>query len=304
MKPPRVVIVVLNWNKPDDTIECVSSCLEVDYDNFETIIVDNHSDHPVDVFTTKFPGIRVLRNSENLGFTGGNNAGIAEALSRGADYVFMLNNDIVVEKSVLKELLKAVETRPDAGIVGPKVLYYDDRRLINSMGTSINWFRSRPEAGFYNRPDEGISGELRESDVIHGCALLVSADFIRKTGVFDEKFFIFHEETDWCFRSLRAGRKNIVVPSARVYHKESKTMREFSLLTHYYSTRNFLYMSRKNAGFADLAKSRAGFVYLLLKNAFLWAAGGEKKKKLAAAFFAGAADYFTGRMGKCRRVFH
>ncbi len=298
---PKIILVVLNWNMPADTIECVESCQKTQYDNFEVIIVDNGSkDNSVKQFRERFPHIETIANEENLGYAGGNNVGMKRALEKGADWVLLLNNDTTIDPKMLEELAASVRRHPEAGMLAPKVLYYDDRGVINSLGTSMDWLRLRPYIGECNRPDTDAWPETIERDILVGCGLLVKRQLIEKVGMIDEAFFIFHEEADWCFRSRAAGFKNLVVPGAKMYHKASKTMRAFSALTHYYSTRNFLRLTQKNAGPVDRVKVAAGLSYLSARSALRYAAG---DKKLPRAFFLGLWDYFTGNTGKCRRIF-
>ena len=231
-----VWIIVLNWNGPDDTIECVESCLKIDYEPYQIVIVDNHSsDSSVETFRRRFPSLPLIANEENVGYAGGNNIGIKYAINHGADFVLILNNDVVVEPSVLSKLVEGVNAFPHATMAAPKVLYYDARNVVNSMGTSMDWFKLRPHLGECNQVDHGQYVNIVKKDILVGCALMIRCDVPDKIGFMDENFFLLHEEADWCLRNLRLGYENIVVPGAVVYHKGSKTIRNFSEMTHYYS---------------------------------------------------------------------
>lgn len=301
---PKVFLLILTWNKPLDTIECIDSCLKLDYDNYEILVVDNHSeDDSVEQFKKRYSRIHLLLNSENLGYATGNNVGIRYALKQGADFVFILNNDTVVDPKAVKELIRAAKDHPEAGFLAPKVLYYDHPNLINSLGTEMDWLKMRPFLGQCNQEDrENYKAAIRK-EILVGCALMVPKETIQRIGVIDDNFFIFHEEADWCFRNLKSGYENVVVPTARIYHKASKTMREFSALTHYYSTRNFLYMARRNTSLFNRAKMYLGLVYYTLKHFKMLFSGNDKQRTLAKAFFGGLQDYYKGRMGKCTRNF-
>lgn len=299
---PRVCLVVLNWNKPDDTLECLESCLATRYPAAETLLVDNASgDDSVARVRARFPGLTVLTNASNLGYAGGNNVGIRAALERGADYVFLLNNDVTIEPDCVEKLVEAAALFPDNGFLAPKVLFYDDRTRVNSMGTRMDWLRLRPLRGEYGQLDPGPQAGILERPILLGAALFIPRATLEQLGLIDEKFFIFHEEADWCLRAWRAGLRNRTVASAAVYHKESRTMRAFSVLTHYYSSRNFLYFAKKNAAPLDWCKTRVGLLYLTLKHAVM--AVRPSGRAMARAYFAGLADYFMGRMGKCQRNF-
>ncbi|MBP9866138.1 MAG: glycosyltransferase family 2 protein [Candidatus Omnitrophica bacterium] len=305
MKNPKAIIVILNWNLPVDTLECAESCRKQDYDNFEVMIVDNGSaDDSVQQFRSRFTDVEVIANPENLGYAGGNNVGMRQALAKGADFILLLNNDITLEPDCLRILIETALAHPEAGMLAPKVLYYDDRTVINSLGTSMDWLRVRPYLGEYNQVDRGQFQSLLKKDILMGCGILIPRTTIDRIGLIDDKFFIFHEEADWCLRNLRSGSQNMVVPKAVIYHKESKTMRKFSALTHYYSTRNFLYFTKRNASFINWLKTRVGFTYLTLKNGLrMLVPTGSDNKKMERAYFLGIWDYMRGKMGKCQRSF-
>lgn len=303
MTQPKVFVIILNWNKPFDTAECVRSCQEINYSNFEILVVDNHSsDSSVQILKAEFTQLKILENKENFGYAGGNNAGIREALREGAEYVLILNNDVVVDRDILKELIKAAQLYANAGILAPKILSYEDRTKINSAGTSMDWFRLRPFLGAYGKKDL-VSDGIWQKQILVGCALMISKHTLQKISYLDEKFFLIHEDADWCFKSLSHGFVNLTVESAKVYHKESKTLRDFPSLTHYYSIRNFLLLAKRYAKGLNRVLVALGLCYLILKNIRYKIVGDVKEKKEARAFFAGISDYFAGRFGKCQRIF-
>ncbi len=298
---PKVYIIILNWNMAKDTIECVESVKNLNYNNYNILIIDNgSSDNSSQVLKDRFRECEFIQNTDNLGFAEGNNVGMRHALSKGADYVLILNNDVVVEKDCLDQLVKIAQEHKKAGMLAPKVYYYSDRDIINSLGTSIDWFRLRPYSSFCGNKDGGQFDYLGEADILVGCAIFVKKETIEKIGLMDENFFIFHEEADWCLRNIKSGLKNIVVPKAIAYHKASKTMKNFSALTTYYSIRNFLYLAHKNATFIDKIKTGIGLLYLICKNIMSFVFNGKPRRK-ARAFLSGVVDYYKGNMGKCKR---
>ena len=124
--PPKVAIILLNWNEYQDTIECVLSLKDMEYDNYEILIIDNGSTNDsVAILQEKFPEVTLIKSKENLGFCEGNNVGIRHALKNGSDYLFVLNNDTVVDKHVLEFLVKAAEDNNDMCIYAPKLYFYD-----------------------------------------------------------------------------------------------------------------------------------------------------------------------------------
>ena len=124
---PSMHVIVLNWNRPDDTIECVESLLVQTYSNITIWVVDNGStDDSVERIRSHFPEVELVRSETNRGFAGGNNLGIREALAAGADYVWMLNNDTVVAPEAIEKLVDLAETEEQVGAVGARVVYHDD----------------------------------------------------------------------------------------------------------------------------------------------------------------------------------
>ena len=132
-----VIIILLNWNSLEDTLRCIDSIFKSTYPHFEIIVVDNGSDvNPEDTLDAAYPGVQVIRNSENRGFTGGNNQGIRLALEKNADYIWLLNNDTTVSPDTLRELVRAAETFPEAGLLSPVVYVQDHPEALAIHSTT------------------------------------------------------------------------------------------------------------------------------------------------------------------------
>ncbi len=295
--PPKVFVVILNFNRPQDTLECVHSVLESDYPVFEILIVDNASqDNSAGIFREQLSDVALLENLENLGYAGGNNAGIRRALAQGADYVFVLNNDAIVAPETLRVLVENAEERAEATILAPKVNEYDRRDRINSYGTSLDWFRLRPFRGAYGQKDDGRFESVQEAEIIPGAALLMKRKLFEQVGYFNEDFFLIHEDADLCLRNLKAGFKNSVIPQALVYHKISKTLSAYPEASEYYSLRNFLYVAKFHASARNRAKVYCGLALLSIKKMLLYPFVPVERLRILA-FFRAAVDYFKGRGG-------
>ena len=125
MNKPLIYIIVLNYNRREDTLDCLSSLFRMDYPNFKVLMVDNaSSDGTADAVRRQYPQAEVLQNEKNLMYAGGNNAGIELALEHGADWVLLLNNDTVVDERLLSEMVDAAHAHPEAGVLGPMIYYY------------------------------------------------------------------------------------------------------------------------------------------------------------------------------------
>src|SRR5262245_47338473 len=130
-EPPSVAVIVLNWNNTDDTVECLESLVQLDYPRYEIVVVDNDSrPSPRQQILEKFPSVTYLETGLNVGYAVGNNAGIRYALVAGHDYVFVLNNDTVVEPNVLRHAAAVAESDPSIGAVGLKINSWEDRTQV------------------------------------------------------------------------------------------------------------------------------------------------------------------------------
>jgi len=248
---PRVTIIILNWNRIVDTLECLESLACLDYPDYEVVVVDNGStDRSVEAIRERFPEVTLIENGENLGFTGGNNVGLRQALERGADYALLLNNDTEVAPDFLRHIVEATETDPTVGIAGPMIYYHERPELIWSAGGAIDWRRGKTRMLGLNAPDTGQFGTAsRQVNFVTGCALLVKRAVLERVGLLDERFFAYYEETEWCVRAQRAGFKIAHVPTAKVWHKIPLDARDNSPLVHYYMTRNrLLFLKASDAG--------------------------------------------------------
>ena len=222
MSEPLVYIIILNWNGKVDTLSCLQSIMDVRYPNFSVIMVDNaSSDGTVESVKEKFPPVKIIANTENLRFAGGNNIGIDYALQQKADYVLLLNNDTVVDPDFLNGLLKVAGSGERVGIVGPKIYYYNDPERIWFAGGKVEYWKGWVSHTGIRELDHGQYDADRRVDYITGCCMLVKREVIERVGKLDEKFFIYGEDADWCLRASRAGYELVYVPSSKIWHKVS-----------------------------------------------------------------------------------
>jgi GT2 family glycosyltransferase len=246
---PHVVYVVVNWNQCQLTLDCLASLRTQDYSRFDVVVVDNGSDDgSVAAIRTAFPAITVLENPRNLGIAAANNVGIRQALAAGADYVFLLNNDTVVDPQMLGALVRTAEASPQVAVTGPTMLYFDQPETIWCAGNRIDW---RDGSTWLLRNGEPV-GNLAavgptEVDYIATCAACFRRSALEAVGPMDERYFIYYDETDWFARAHALGWRFVHVPEARMWHKVSASMRPASPATTYYMVRNRLLFLAKNA---------------------------------------------------------
>jgi GT2 family glycosyltransferase len=246
MSMPTVYIIIVNWNGVSDTLQCLASVMELDYHPFKIVVVDNGStDGSVSAIRAHYPYVELIETGENLGYTGGNNVGIRYALDCGVDYVFLLNNDTIVDPYMLERLVAFAESHPAAGIVGPKQYFFDRPSVIAGTGSVIDW---RQGTIRHLRRGETESGQgqsateiPRRVDFIDGCAVFVRGKLIEEVGMLDERFHLGgYEDADWGVRATAHGYQVWNVPEAKMWHKLSATAGIGSPLTTYFMTRNAL----------------------------------------------------------------
>ena len=219
---PLVLAVVVNWNRGEDTLECLRSLEQQTYPRMGIIVVDNGSeDGSPESIQRNFPGVELIRLSRNTGFAGGFNRGIERALSQGGDYVLILNNDTVSDRLMVERLVGNI--RPGAGVVFPKIYYYDDPLRIWSVGAQRQFLTLEMTDKATGQLDRGQWDEVQERDYVTGCALLVQREVFEKVGLFDERYFAYYEDLDFSFRAKDAGFRMILVPEARLWHKVAQT---------------------------------------------------------------------------------
>ena len=248
---PKVSIVIPNWNGIEHIFECLASVFKLDYTNFEVILVDNRSsDGSPEAVAQQFPTVKVIRNSENLGFAEGCNVGIEQAIRNEADYIWLLNNDAFADPRSLGALVRAAEKDETIGMTGSKVFFYDDPKVLWGVGMRINWIRGETYPIGWRETDQGQFNECRDVEGLSGCSLLVKRVVCSSVGLLDKDYFLYAEEIDWCVRARKNGFRCVVVPESIVIHKEGASSGEdFRPLFGYYNTRNMLFTISKNHSF-------------------------------------------------------
>ncbi len=221
---PKVCIIILNWNNLQDTVECLESVKKLDYQNFETILVDNGStDGSVQSLEKRYPEIILLKNETNVGYVVGNNKGIEKAMALGCDFIFILNNDTTVESRCLKELVKTAVSDSRIGIVGPKIYLFQDPSLVWYAGGEILFRDAISVTRGLFKKDRPSYNTMKEVSFVTGCAMLIKSEAIEEVGLFDPHYISYMEDADLCWRMKNVGFKLVYLPTAIVYHKVSRS---------------------------------------------------------------------------------
>ncbi len=247
---PKVAVIVLNWNGVQDTVECLLSLKAITSLDYGITVIDNASSgDDVQRLRQRFgDAIHLIQNDKNYGFAGGCNIGIRHALSRGADYVLLLNNDAVVDPAFLRELVSACEELSDAAAVCPKIYHYDRPDVLQSTGGRVSPWRGTARQVGRHEVDRGQYDLVAERDYADGACMLIGREALERIGLLDEDYFAYWEETDWCTRAREMGFKCYYVPSARIWHRGARSR----------STRDYQYLFRRSA-FLFLRKRKPAF---------------------------------------------
>ena len=213
---PKVFIIVLNFNGKYTLPACLSSVFKSDYSNFEVVVVDNNSkDSSFEQAKSQFSRAHLIQNSANTGFGAGNNIGIRYALEKFADYVFILNNDTLIKRDTVSKLVNLASSNNSIGIVSPLIF---NKKSVWFAGGKIDWLQMRALHIF--KPQ---SKNPYLSQYLSGCAMLVKKEVFKKIGLFDERFFLYYEDTDLSFRAAKAGFELLVDPSTYIQHLEQSS---------------------------------------------------------------------------------
>lgn len=213
---PLVSILIVNYNGGSVLNKCLESLYKTEYSEFEVVIVDNGStDESVKLIRKNYKHIKLVEAGENLGFAVGNNVSLKYAKGK---YVVLLNGDTEVEPDWLNKMVAFAEEHKDGGVFSPKILFFENRKIINSAGGVCDFYGFSPLRGTFEK-DSKLFSQPCEVFYAHGAAMMVRKDLFDKIGFLDETYFIYHEEFDFCWRARLYGTKVYYVPESVVYHK-------------------------------------------------------------------------------------
>ncbi len=298
----KVFVSIINFNGSKNTRECLQSIDNLNTSGLElnVVVIDNASKEKLELEENflKNASLKIILNKKNLGFSGGQNLGIKYALEKKADYVVVLNNDVLIDKNLLLELLKTFEIKKDCGIVSPKIYfakghefhkerYKEDERgkVIWYAGGKMDW---KNVLAFHKGVDEVDKGQydvLEKTDYASGCCMMIKKEVFESVGFFDDDYFLYYEDNDLCQRAKKKGFESYYQPKAILWHLNAGSAGgSGSKLQDYYITRNRLLFGFK---YASLRTKTA-----LLKEGLRLLFSGRKWQK------KGVLDFFMGKFGK------
>lgn len=292
-------IVILHFGNIQDTIECIRSLRKNNTDDsLHTIIVSNSQNDGINSAIARInPSIEVILNRCNLGFAEGNNIGMRRAMELGSKYIILLNNDVFLSDSLIKNLVGCSKHHPQADLISPKIYFaknyeYHKGRYRNNekgkvfwyAGGRIDWDNCYASHNGVDEADEGQYDRFIKTDFATGCCMLIKRKVIEKTGFFDKKYFLYYEDVDYSLRAAKSGFGVYYCPDVYLWHKNASSSGKPGSSTHlYYQTRNRLYFGYKYAP-------------IRTKKSLLW----ESLRKFIKGGVEGRAikDYYLGKMWK------
>jgi GT2 family glycosyltransferase len=268
---PNYHVIIVDNNSSDDSIQKINDYAKGKMKVKSNFFKYDPKDKPIEILNykeeyteleknlTSNKQLILIKNDNNFGFAEGNNIGIEFALKNlNPDYILLLNNDTVADKDFLKILVQEGEADTKIGLLGPKMYYYDNPKVIWGIGGKIDWKLARGLHVGIDELDVGQYSEKMNFDYINGSCLLIKKGVFEEIGLFDKKFFLYFEETDLALRASKKGYNSTYIPNAKIWHKISKSgggiKKEIGL---YYITRNRWIFMKK------WAKWKSFFIFVL-----------------------------------------
>ena len=215
---PSVGIATVNWNGWRDTLELLTSIERLAYPNFRIVVVDNGSvDGSEQHLRQEYPNLTIVQTGRNLGYPGGANVGARVFLEAGADFIWLINNDMVVEKDALSAMVEVARRDSAIGLVGSVVYHYHDRERVQFWGGAEyhRWTATTRNLA---------TAEAGRLDYIGGASLLVRSALLRSIGLLNEQLVFYWDDVEFSLRARRAGWRLAVAEASRVFHKEGNTV--------------------------------------------------------------------------------
>jgi len=298
----NVFVSIINFNGRDNTLACLDSIKKINASNFRlnVVVIDNGSKEKLNLpqdYLGNIP-LKIIIKEKNLGFTGGQSEGINYAFSKNADYVLVLNNDVIVDYNLISELIKALEKNTKYGVASPKIYFSpgfefhknrykeeDKGRVFWYAGGIMDFKNVIARHRGVDEVDKGQYQEVEETDFATGACFLVKKEVLERVGFFDDKYFLYYEDSDLSERIKRKGYKIVYVPDAVLWHKNATAAGgSGSPLQDYYISRNRLLFGLR---YAPLRSK----VALIKESIKLLAIGRQWQKK-------GIRDFYLGRFGR------
>jgi hypothetical protein len=257
----KVCIIILNYNNYEDTIECIKSIKNViPFQMIDIVVVDNNSTNDsVNMIENQFQDIIMIKSNVNKGYAYGNNLGLKYAIENRYRYTCVLNNDTIITENFLEACI--IELGKDVAFISPTLMEYSDKECIQSTGGDILIDR-----GVVTRKNNGMKRNqlpnIIETDYVGGACMFFKTDIIKELGFIPEEYFLFYEETEWCYKAKKLGYRNLCLTNTYIYHKGSVSISKIGGLSDYLMKRNRVVFVKRNI-------NSKGRYYIFISELFL-----------------------------------
>ena len=228
----KISIILVNYNGTNDTIECIRSINQSDYDNIDIIVVDNNSQESCDAIT-EMPNVTLIKCKENVGFGIANNIGAECAVTHDAAYIMCLNNDTVIGHDTIGKMLRVTN---DTTITTCAIYYYDSDELWYGGGEISRW------KGNFRHKYYTIN---RNVSFVSGCCFVMTVNLYKEIGLFEKEYFMYYEDGDFSIKAQTNGVSLLYIYDAKIWHKVGRSIDRNIGAKDYYLTRNRLYILKK-----------------------------------------------------------
>lgn len=278
-----VAVILLNWNTPVYTAACINSLKQFcDESVFDVIVADNGStDNSLSVLQTQFPDVVFIDNNENLGFAEGNNRALSYSIEHGYTYSMLINTDTLVDEDIITALSQHLDTHPQAAAAQPAIYWMHDRSKIWNGEGDFNGVTGLVHSDTKTPTPDDLAS-FKQAKWVTGCCVLLRNSALQKSGLLNNKFFLYYEDVELSYRLRDNGFELHYLPSVKMYHEAGVSAKispqnqegNLSPIIHYYIGRNHIWFLRKygNTIFLPVYATRnalyygALYVYFKLRN--------------------------------------
>lgn len=301
----KIGIVICNYNKEKEVLECIQCILESRFTDFDLYVVDNGStDHSVEKIREHYPTeVTLIVNQENLGGSGGFNTGLRVVYEKGYPYVMCVDNDAMLDENAIGNLYEFLETHEEAGMAGAKVYHLEAPDYVQQFGQKIDFQYFCTQVNYFNAVEDGTMPEYLYVDAVAACSLMVRRSVIDKIGLMPEENFLYWDDTEWCYLCNRAGWKVASVGSAKALHAMGAKKELVNTFPTYYAWRNWIVFFAKYTKEEELERMAEIFLGSLFQNVYEGLHTGSKNR--VKTVMLAYDDAIHGVMGKAgeNRIF-
>ncbi len=298
MDKNKIAVVICNYNGGMDTIKCIDTVLKSQNVCLDIYVVDNAStDGSPDRIREQFGAqVDIIQNSENLGGSGGFARGLQTALEKEYPYIMMLDNDAYVDYDTIEKLQAYLQSNPDVGIVGAKILMEEEPERIMDYAKVIHFETFIDQSAWYGKMDSEEANMPRECDFAAATAAMLPGEVLKKCGNMDEKYFIYYDDIELGYRIKKHGYRVVSLGSAKAWHKSGMRRRTTNTFTRYYLARNRYHFFAKYMSDEQIEP----FIDHILLRAFSYMYGSYYKKRMDIFYTEKyiLEDFIYGRRGK------